>query len=126
MLRRFKPYLRYLKSNRGTLAAAIFYGLIFGLTSGLGFPVLVKYAFPPIFNQSGAPLPYQTILLIVGCVPLIFLLRAVSGYLSGDPPQIHFGLPQNAVVQRLEIRWPDGKVSNIANPAAQTLIRVTR
>ncbi len=82
MLRRFKPYLRYLKSNRGTLAAAIFYGLIFGLVSGLGFPVLVKYAFPPIFNQSSAPLPYQTILLIVGCVPLIFLLRAVSGYLN--------------------------------------------
>jgi enediyne biosynthesis protein E4 len=53
-------------------------------------------------------------------------VRATSGYLSGDAPQIHFGLPQNAVVQRLEIRWPDGKVSNIANPAAQTLIAVTR
>jgi len=53
-------------------------------------------------------------------------VRAISGYLSGDPPQIHFGLPSDAVVQRLEIRWPDGKVSNIANPAAQTAITVTR
>jgi hypothetical protein len=53
-------------------------------------------------------------------------VRATSGYLSGDPPQIHFGLPQDAVVQRLEIRWPDGKRSNIDNLAAQTLIRVTR
>ncbi len=53
-------------------------------------------------------------------------VRAVSGYLSGDAPQIHFGLPTDAVVQRLEIRWPDGQVSNIAKPVAQTLIRVTR
>jgi len=53
-------------------------------------------------------------------------VRATSGYLSGDAPRIHFGLPQGAAVQRLEIRWPDGKVSNIANPAAQTLIAVTR
>ncbi len=82
MLRRFKPYLRYLKSNRGTLAAAIFYGLLFGLASGLGFPVMVKYAFPPIFDRIAYPLPYNTILLIAGCVPMIFLLRAVSGYLN--------------------------------------------
>jgi len=53
-------------------------------------------------------------------------VRASSGYLSGDPPQIHFGLPQGVVAQRLEIRWPDGKVSNIANPDTQTLISVTR
>lgn len=53
-------------------------------------------------------------------------VRASSGYLSGDPPQIHFGLPRDAVAQRLEIRWPDGKVSNIANPAVQTLLSVTR
>jgi hypothetical protein len=53
-------------------------------------------------------------------------VRAVSGYISGDAPRIHFGLPQGATTDRLEIRWPDGKVSNIANPAAQTLIAVTR
>jgi len=53
-------------------------------------------------------------------------VRAVSGYLSGDPARVHFGLPADAVAQRLEIRWPDGKVSNIASPVAQTLISVTR
>jgi subfamily B ATP-binding cassette protein MsbA len=82
MLRRFIPYLRYLKSNRGTLSAAIFFGLIFGLASGMGFPVMVKYAFPPIFDQDAYPLPYSTVLLIAGCVPMIFLLRAVSGYFN--------------------------------------------
>ncbi|HJZ48168.1 MAG TPA: CRTAC1 family protein [Roseiflexaceae bacterium] len=53
-------------------------------------------------------------------------VRAVSGYISGDAPRIHFGLPADAAVQRLEIRWPDGKVSNIGNLSAQTLIAVTR
>src|SRR5882757_5290847 len=83
MLRRFRPYLGYLKNNRGTLYAAIFYGLIFGVSTGFGFPTLLKYAFPPIFPAKGdIPLSNGTILLIVGCVPLIFLLRAVSGYLN--------------------------------------------
>lgn len=82
MLRRFIPYLRYLKSNRSTLIAAIFYGLIFGATSGLGLPTLVKYVFPPIFDRDGPPLAPSTVWLIAASVPLLFLLRAVSGYLN--------------------------------------------
>jgi ATP-binding cassette, subfamily B, bacterial MsbA len=83
MLRRFKPYLSYLKENRGTLYAAIFYGLLFGAASGIGVPTLIKFVFPPIFPPPGeTPLPFNTILLITGCVPMIFLLRAVSGYLN--------------------------------------------
>ena len=83
MLRRFRPYFRYLKANRGTLVAAVFYGLIFGVSTGFGFPTLVKYAFPPIFPRPGeVPLPFSTILLIAGCVPMVFLLRAVSGFLN--------------------------------------------
>jgi len=79
MLSRYRPYLRHLKSNRGTLVAAIFYGLLFGLSTGFGFPTLLKYAFPPIFEHS---LPRETIFQIIWAVPLIFLLRAVSGYLN--------------------------------------------
>jgi subfamily B ATP-binding cassette protein MsbA len=83
MLRRFRPYFRYLKTNRGTLAAAMFYGLLFGVSTGFGFPVLVKYAFPPIFPAHGeAALPLNIIWLIIGSVPVLFLLRAVSGYLN--------------------------------------------
>ncbi len=82
MLRRFRPYFRYLVATRGTLSAAIFYGLLFGATSGLGLPTLVKYVFPPIFDQSTPRLPLATVILIAACVPLVFLLRAVSGYLN--------------------------------------------
>jgi subfamily B ATP-binding cassette protein MsbA len=82
MLARFRPYLRYLKANRGTLAAAIFYGFIFGATSGLGLPTLIKYVFPPIFDRSGPPMAPATVWLIAASVPVLFLLRAVSGYLN--------------------------------------------
>lgn len=43
-------------------------------------------------------------------------VRALSGYLSGDPPRLHFGFPKDAVLDRLELRWPDGKVSVIDAP----------
>ncbi len=79
MLSRYRPYLRHLKSNRGTLIAAIFYGFLFGISTGFGVPTLLKYAFPPIFEQS---LPRETVLQIIGAVPMIFLLRGVSGYLN--------------------------------------------
>ena len=82
MLRRFQPYLRYLKANRGTLVAAIFYGLLFGATSGLGLPTLVRYVFPPIFDHSGPPMEFRYVLLITASVPLLFLLRAITGYLN--------------------------------------------
>lgn len=82
MLRRFRPYFRYLKSNRSTLFAAVFYGLLFGVTSGLGLPVLIKYVFPPVFDRQDPPLAAATVWLIVAGVPVLFLLRAVSGYLN--------------------------------------------
>lgn len=74
MLRRFRPYFRYLVATRGTLSAAIFYGLLFGATSGLGLPTLVKYVFP-IFDQSTPRLPLATVMLIAACVPLVFAPR---------------------------------------------------
>ncbi|HWQ12226.1 MAG TPA: CRTAC1 family protein [Roseiflexaceae bacterium] len=53
-------------------------------------------------------------------------VRVTSGYLSGDPPQVHFGVPAGAQIERLEIRWPDGAVSAFPGPHAQTLLTVTR
>ncbi len=33
--------------------------------------------------------------------------RAASGYLAGDPVQLHFGFPSQGQLHALEIRWPD-------------------
>jgi hypothetical protein len=53
-------------------------------------------------------------------------VRAVSGYLSGDPARIHFGVPAGALPQRLEVRWPDGAMSSVDGLAMRTLVTVTR
>jgi hypothetical protein len=53
-------------------------------------------------------------------------VRAMSGYLSGDPPRIHFGFPASVTLSQLEIRWPDGAVSRIQPVEAHTLLTITR
>jgi len=53
-------------------------------------------------------------------------VKAASGYLSGDPARIHFGYPQDAVLRKLQIRWPDGAQSVVNNPAGNSILEVTR
>ncbi|MEZ4865686.1 MAG: CRTAC1 family protein [Caldilineaceae bacterium] len=53
-------------------------------------------------------------------------VRAASGYLSGDPARVHFGLPRDATPQQLEIRWPDGAVTEVDTIEPQTLVTITR
>jgi hypothetical protein len=53
-------------------------------------------------------------------------VRSGSGYLSGDPPRLHFGIPAGATLERLEITWPDGAWSLVEDPTLQSLVTVTR
>jgi hypothetical protein len=53
-------------------------------------------------------------------------VKAVSGYISGDPARIHFGIPDGAQLTRLEIKWPDGLISRVDAPSINTLLAVTR
>ncbi len=53
-------------------------------------------------------------------------VRAGSGYLSGDPAQMHFGVPAAATIETLEIHWRDGAVSVVEGIAAGTEVTVTR
>lgn len=53
-------------------------------------------------------------------------VRSVSGYLSGDPPVVHFGFPANAQLTSLEIAWPDGSVSQVNQLAPNTLLQLMR
>jgi len=82
MLRRFRPYLGYLKPVRVTLAAAIIAGIIQGATSGAGLPLMVKYVFPRVFATDQAPLTAWQILAVVMWLPIVFTLRGVAGYIS--------------------------------------------
>jgi enediyne biosynthesis protein E4 len=53
-------------------------------------------------------------------------VKAASGYVSGDPARIHFGVPTDVTLRQLEIRWSDGKVSTVDSPAPASLLEVTR
>ncbi|WP_420630247.1 CRTAC1 family protein [Candidatus Leptofilum sp.] len=53
-------------------------------------------------------------------------LRSNSGYLSGDPTQLHFGFPQGTELQQLEITWPDGEQSILSDLSAHTIVTVER
>jgi len=81
-MRRFRPYLHYLKMVRGPLATAIFCGVLYGVSSGAGLPALVQYVFPAIFSHKADGLSLGAVALIASCIPLVFLVRAVSGYLN--------------------------------------------
>jgi hypothetical protein len=53
-------------------------------------------------------------------------VRAMSGYLSGDPARLHFGFPNDAVLDYLDVYWPDGAVSRVDTLTPHTLLEVTR
>jgi subfamily B ATP-binding cassette protein MsbA len=82
LLRRFAPYKRYLREQRGAIIAAVIFGLIYGATSGLGVPFLIKYVFPPIFDERGQALHWTHVIAIAACIPILFVFRGFSGYLN--------------------------------------------
>ena len=53
-------------------------------------------------------------------------VRAASGYLSGDPSRIHFGVPAGTAIGSLSVIWPDGKISEVERPTPHTLLTLTR
>ncbi len=54
------------------------------------------------------------------------VVRAQSGYLSGDTSRLHFAAPAGDAPARLEITWPDGARSAVTELAAGTRLTVTR
>lgn len=53
-------------------------------------------------------------------------LHVAGGYLSGDAPQAHFGIPDDTDVGRLDIIWPDGVRTSVTDLVPGVHLRVTR
>jgi hypothetical protein len=53
-------------------------------------------------------------------------VKAISGYLSGDPARLHFGLPEQALINSLSILWPDGQSDTITGISPSTHVIITR
>jgi hypothetical protein len=91
------------------------------LCSGRSLQVDLRWPSNANTHAIGAQVTLRT-----GRGDLLRDVRAGSGYLSGDPPRLHFGLPADTEIEGLEILWPDGAVSSIDDIAAGTLLQVTR
>ena len=50
--------------------------------------------------------------------------KSTTGYLSQNDPRIHFGLGKNDNVERIEIKWPSGKLQVIENIKANQILTV--
>ena len=53
-------------------------------------------------------------------------VRSNSGYLTGEAARLHFGVPAGASLERLEVRWPDGRTTSLPSLAPQVRLRLTR
>ena len=46
--------------------------------------------------------------------------KSTTGYLSQNDPRMHFGLAKNEMVERIEIKWPSGKLQTLGEYQSQS------
>lgn len=79
------PYFLYLRPHWKVFTGALFFGAIYGVSSGFGLPFMTDQVFPKIFPESGthsSPLTNWDIFFYVSWFPLVFLIRGVSSYFN--------------------------------------------
>jgi enediyne biosynthesis protein E4 len=52
-------------------------------------------------------------------------VKAGSSYLSTSDPRLHFGLAADTVMDKVEIRWPNGNLENLRSVPADAIYTVT-
>ncbi len=60
----------------------------------------------------------------VGEMQMIQEVLGANGYLSQSDPRAHFGLARAGQADKVEIRWPDGTVTSMADVEANQMIEV--
>jgi hypothetical protein len=50
--------------------------------------------------------------------------KSTTGYLSQNDPRMHFGLAKNETVDKIEIKWPSGKLQVLENIKANQILTV--
>jgi hypothetical protein len=53
-------------------------------------------------------------------------VQAAGGYLSQSSNRLHFGLGDAAAIDRVEVRWPDGRVQVVEHPQVDGLTTITQ
>jgi hypothetical protein len=50
--------------------------------------------------------------------------KSTTGYLSQNDPRMHFGLAKNEMIDKIEIKWPSGKIQLLENIKANQILTV--
>ena len=50
--------------------------------------------------------------------------KSTTGYLSQNDPRMHFGLAKNEIIDRIEIKWPSGKLQVLENVKVNQILPV--
>ena len=50
--------------------------------------------------------------------------KSTTGYLSQNDPRMHFGLAKNEMVEKIEIKWPSGKLQVLENIKTNQILTV--
>jgi hypothetical protein len=50
--------------------------------------------------------------------------RSTVGYLSQNDPRLHVGLAKNEVAEKIEVKWPSGKVQVLENVKANQILDI--
>jgi len=61
-----------------------------------------------------------------GSLVQIYDLMPVTGYLSQSDPRPHFGLGEATTADLVEVRWPDGRATQLRDVAAGQILRVVQ
>jgi len=81
-MRRFRPYLHYLRPARTRLAFALVALCLYSAANGFGLPYLLPTVFGPIFDNEDRSMALAEVARLALLVPALFLVRGAAGYLS--------------------------------------------
>jgi hypothetical protein len=106
--------------NDGRMAVAI---------NTIGGPLVLLQSAGPVGHWLEVSLKgFQAGALVTATLPdgrkLVQELHDGSSYLSSADPRAHFGLGSATKVRSLTVRWPGGRVSRLANLAADRIVSV--
>lgn len=85
------------------------------------------FRFDQVFHSSGLGAKFRNFFDTLSIAGMLTReVGTTSGYLSGDPARLHYGLSPETILHELEITWPDGQRSILDSPERNMLLTVTR
>ena len=81
-MKRFIPYIHYLKPVLFLFITGILLGSFHGILSGFGLPFMINKVFPKIFSVQGEAMPAMMLFLYCAMPPVVFFFRGVCGFFN--------------------------------------------